>query len=498
MNDIKNLKEYLRDLVMIIQSPKALKLATELREFSPFDVLKINHYEIRNVNTLSWLLDPNQNHGLGESFLRVFLKKFAHENSNEHEDHSIPELFETSDDRTVVVRREVKKRHLNNELVIENKPESDVQGTTTRNGSLDLLIYGETWAVAIEAKINSGEGEKQLENYESMLKTWNKQKKRKLIQLFLVVDPDSDPPSQSDWVAASWSENVIYPLLEVMDGLVAENGTLSPQIQFIKSYIRNLQLYATADEGTIARLVGEISEDFDNKLTSLKSNLRRMQPQSVQSSDVGNEIEKLKQKIYHLYIRHKDLLDRILASVDSGTTKRANKLKSSLEEFDYTTIGTTSSWISFLPKTWLNEPTYKSLLLKSGKELQMGFVLGNRPDKLTLSLQIKDLGDHATDANALLRRDVIRRIQNDGTLIHYFPGAFFRAAINCDPKARPIADVFFSILTMRAPVNRDQDADDILRKWLYELKNNKVLEKFWEIITESMKHLAQPHSDQLR
>ena len=37
--------------------------------FNIFDVLKISKTEIRHSNILSWLIDPNENHGLGDSFL---------------------------------------------------------------------------------------------------------------------------------------------------------------------------------------------------------------------------------------------------------------------------------------------------------------------------------------------------------------------------------------------------------------------------------------------
>ena len=37
--------------------------------FNIFDVLKISKTEIRHSNLLSWLIDPNENHGLGDSFL---------------------------------------------------------------------------------------------------------------------------------------------------------------------------------------------------------------------------------------------------------------------------------------------------------------------------------------------------------------------------------------------------------------------------------------------
>ena len=54
-------------------------LLDELREminkFNMFKVLKIDQYEIRHSQMLAWLLDPQENHGLGDTFLRNFLKE---------------------------------------------------------------------------------------------------------------------------------------------------------------------------------------------------------------------------------------------------------------------------------------------------------------------------------------------------------------------------------------------------------------------------------------
>ena len=39
-------------------------------KFNIFDVLKISRTEIRHSNVLAWLLDANENHGLGDMFIR--------------------------------------------------------------------------------------------------------------------------------------------------------------------------------------------------------------------------------------------------------------------------------------------------------------------------------------------------------------------------------------------------------------------------------------------
>ena len=48
-------------------------------ELNMFDVLRISRTEIRHSNMLGWLLDPNENHGLGDSFLYGVISKVSHD-----------------------------------------------------------------------------------------------------------------------------------------------------------------------------------------------------------------------------------------------------------------------------------------------------------------------------------------------------------------------------------------------------------------------------------
>ena len=46
-------------------------LEAKLSVFNPLKVLKVDKYEIRHSNIISWLLTPNENHNLGNSFLKA-------------------------------------------------------------------------------------------------------------------------------------------------------------------------------------------------------------------------------------------------------------------------------------------------------------------------------------------------------------------------------------------------------------------------------------------
>ncbi|MFB6320173.1 PD-(D/E)XK nuclease family protein [Saccharicrinis sp. FJH54] len=50
-------------------------LETKIKAFNPFKVLAIETDEIKHSNVLAWLLNPNENHGLGDYFLKVVLSQ---------------------------------------------------------------------------------------------------------------------------------------------------------------------------------------------------------------------------------------------------------------------------------------------------------------------------------------------------------------------------------------------------------------------------------------
>ena len=65
-----------RNMQDLIESPefKQYHKVQQDPPFNVFDVLRNAEYEIRHSNVLAWLLDPNENHGIGDRFLRNFIR----------------------------------------------------------------------------------------------------------------------------------------------------------------------------------------------------------------------------------------------------------------------------------------------------------------------------------------------------------------------------------------------------------------------------------------
>ena len=137
--------------------------------FNLFDVLKISRVEIRHSNVLEWLLDPNENHGVGDAFLKAVIQEMVEKDSDGRYD-----VFQTLllDFYSFTVYREWK--------------------------DIDILLVSdqEHFLIAIENKIGAQEHNNQLNRYRKILDTDYPDYKKMLI--FLTPDGD-DPSDVENW-----------------------------------------------------------------------------------------------------------------------------------------------------------------------------------------------------------------------------------------------------------------------------------------------------------
>ena len=61
----------LNDFILHIDCLDELRSYTN--EANIFNILRLNYFEIRHSNMLAWLLNPNENHGLGDRLLKKVL-----------------------------------------------------------------------------------------------------------------------------------------------------------------------------------------------------------------------------------------------------------------------------------------------------------------------------------------------------------------------------------------------------------------------------------------
>jgi hypothetical protein len=70
-----NVTEEALQKLVIEENLNLERIRVQLREFNPFDVLGIQHFEIRHSNFLAWMFDPNGTHDTGDYFLKAFITK---------------------------------------------------------------------------------------------------------------------------------------------------------------------------------------------------------------------------------------------------------------------------------------------------------------------------------------------------------------------------------------------------------------------------------------
>ena len=164
------------------------KLDLGLKNPNIFDILKISRNEIRHSNFLSWLLDPNQTHKLGDIFLKRFLR----------------EVF-SSDKFKGVDQVDVEGLDLSN-VVIERE---------WRN--IDVLIKLQGIVVCIENKVLSKEHSNQLKRYREIVDSHFPNDEK----TFVFLTPDGD---ESDNETENYEPISYEFIVETLERIISVYG----------------------------------------------------------------------------------------------------------------------------------------------------------------------------------------------------------------------------------------------------------------------------------
>lgn len=151
--------EHLENFVLI--NPELEHLEDLISEFNIFEILKLVDAEIRHSNVLGWLLDPFENHGLGNYFIKQFLKQIASSNKIYFSSTNISLFdFEIFNYNNVEVRREWNNIDI---LIVINENDKKV-------------------IIAIENKIKSSEHSNQLQRYKDIIK-----KRKRVFKIYTTI-----------------------------------------------------------------------------------------------------------------------------------------------------------------------------------------------------------------------------------------------------------------------------------------------------------------------
>ena len=208
----------------LIDNPE-LDLLEELTDqFNIFEVLGAVRVELRHSDFLAYLLNPNQNHGLGSSFLRRLLEGVLLDSGTTQEIRPIDlELWDLDD---IEIRREWQ--------------------------NIDIFLLDDThkFVVIIENKIKSGESPNQLNEY--LQKVRHQFFGYKILPIFLT--PDGATPSIESYLAVSYQT-----VCEILERTInRRKSTLGSEVfMTVQHYTQMLRRYIM-DESEISELCRSI------------------------------------------------------------------------------------------------------------------------------------------------------------------------------------------------------------------------------------------------
>jgi hypothetical protein len=209
----------------LINNPELTDLENRLEEFNIFDALGAIWVEIRHSEFLAFLLNPSQNHGLGDAFLKSLLQR------------SIP--FDQAGIASI--------RPIDLDLM-----DMDECLVLREWQNIDILIIDEhnRFVTIIENKVISGEHDDQLQRYRKIVN----QQYPGYRQLCLFLTPEGETPSDPTYIPINYT--LIANLIE---GLVeSHSASLKPDVRMLMiHYSLMLRRYIVSDS-EIAELCQKI------------------------------------------------------------------------------------------------------------------------------------------------------------------------------------------------------------------------------------------------
>lgn len=223
--------------ILSAESDKALRrfegcnelrqIETRLHRFNLFDVLRSSDTEIRHSNLLAWLLNPEENHGFKDLFLRNWLVTLFRECERPDSLRIAPAQIEKASLRSVKVWREW--HHI--DIFIEIK---------TAN---------QTFAICIENKVHSLQRGGQLSDYREVVEEHYPHPAK---HGFIFLTRWEEQPTDSSFVKSNYSQiaKVLENCLRKFKGKLANEPRL-----FIQHYLQLLEekFVDTSPIGKLAR-----------------------------------------------------------------------------------------------------------------------------------------------------------------------------------------------------------------------------------------------------
>ena len=206
MDDVDALKAFIDD------NEDLERLETIRNRFNMFEALSLERHEIRHSAFLRWLLDPAETHGLGDYWLRQFLRQVI--KAGDQVSGNAPTVFDLDDWN--LGKAEVRKEWRDMDIFIRDDRDDH------------------QFVCVIENKIDSGEGPDQLRKYRRTVEREFRDYGRAFVFLTKFGDKPSDKREAAYWVPISYGDLVTT----IGDVLKRQESQLSDEIRlFVQQYL---------------------------------------------------------------------------------------------------------------------------------------------------------------------------------------------------------------------------------------------------------------------
>ena len=203
-DDEKALEQFVYD------NPDLERLEAIIDDFNPFQAMGWTRQEARHSAFLRWLLDPQETHGLGSYFLRVFAKQVAHRSIGLHPD--VPSVFDV--DSWSLDHTEVLQEWNNIDLFIKDDS--------------DKFVF------IVENKVDSTEHSSQLQRYRLLVE--RQFPRHKKLYAFLTIG--GVKASDYHYVSVDYSEIATL----VAETVKRRGEQLNPEVHtFLSQYVEMIR-----------------------------------------------------------------------------------------------------------------------------------------------------------------------------------------------------------------------------------------------------------------
>lgn len=222
-DNITNEENILKEFLLDIQCLDDLE---QMDTFNVFDVLKVSKTEIRHSNVISWLLDPNENHGFGKKIL-LSLNSF------------IARMFCVNDTLT-----SFKLLTMNYDDILLYREWQNI----------DILVESNKfkYVLCIENKFGSQEHDDQLNRYYDIIES---KYGKEYTKIYLYLTPEGNPPINDN--NGVWNPIKYEVLISIIENEIKKNTLDHKRKEFIQSYVDVLRR-ETMEDTKIIEICQEI------------------------------------------------------------------------------------------------------------------------------------------------------------------------------------------------------------------------------------------------